>query len=134
MSNGKQDGIQCSQFEALLAEFVEAESLDPKGAVEATAGSAGAEHEALSRAFEAHRLSCPACGPLFATAREGMLLLRSLPELDPPKNLVHNILAATSLAEAATKAAEKRGEPVKPSPRRRWQELVQPGQLMGALM
>ena len=39
------------------------------------------------------------CGPMLAQAREGMLLLRALPEVDPPKNMVHNILAATSLAE-----------------------------------
>jgi len=134
MSNGKQDGIQCSQFEALLAEFVEAEALDQERAIEAAAGSPGAEKEALRRAFKAHRQSCPACGPLFSKAREGMLLLRSLPELDPPKNLVHNILAATSLAEAATQTAEKRRAPAQPSLRQRWQKLVQPGQVMGALL
>jgi hypothetical protein len=39
------------------------------------------------------------CGPLFEEARDGMLLLQTLPEVEPPKNLVHNILAATSLAE-----------------------------------
>jgi hypothetical protein len=37
---------------------------------------------------------------MLAEAREGMLLLTALPEMEPPKNLVHNILAMTSRTEA----------------------------------
>jgi hypothetical protein len=77
-----QPGMQCSQFEALLAEAID--------------GTLKAEDK---QAFEAHRVSCEICGPLFTETEEGMLLLHALPEMAPPKHLVHNILAATSLAE-----------------------------------
>jgi hypothetical protein len=74
--------MECSQFEALLADALD-------GSITAQARGS----------FDAHRASCAVCGPLFADTREGMLLLEALEELEPPKNLVHNILAATSLAE-----------------------------------
>lgn len=81
-SQGRQSGMECSQFEALLADALD-------GAL--TAESA--------EAFAAHRLSCSICGPLFAETQEGMLLLNGLDAVEPPRNLVHNILAATSGAE-----------------------------------
>ncbi|HEX7289376.1 MAG TPA: hypothetical protein VF532_24545 [Candidatus Angelobacter sp.] len=83
MNKEFQNGMQCSQFEALLAE----------GLDETLAGG-------LKEAFDLHGQTCPACGPMLAEAREGMLLVAALPEVEPPKNLVHNILAVTSLAEA----------------------------------
>jgi hypothetical protein len=55
----------------------------------------------VREAFEGHRKSCAACGGLYAEALEGMLLVRSIAEVEPPRNLVHNILAATSRAEVA---------------------------------
>src|SRR5262249_44057935 len=48
---------------------------------------------------------------------------------------VHNILAATSLAEASAEAAEKRGEPARAARAglgQRWQKLLQPS--LGALL
>ena len=78
----RQAGMQCSQFETLLAE-----AMDGTLTVE------------TRQAFDAHRLSCAVCGPLFAETQEGMLLLQALPEVESPKHLMHNILAATSLAE-----------------------------------
>lgn len=83
----RQPEMQCSQFESLLAEALD-----------------GALTEEAREAFDAHRQSCALCGPLFAEAREGMLLLRRLPEIDPPKHLMHNVLAATSLAEKRVSA------------------------------
>lgn len=88
MSQGRQSEMQCSQFEALLADAMD-------GSL--TAG--------VQEAFDAHRLSCTVCGPLFAEVQEGMLLLEALPEVEPPRNMLHNILAATSLAEKRTTAA-----------------------------
>src|SRR5262249_1659532 len=75
------------------------------------------------------------CGPLYTHAREGMLLVRSLPEVDPPRNLVHNILAATSLAEAQAQAAEK-AEPAKPALGEGWgwRKLLQPAPILGSLL
>jgi hypothetical protein len=103
MNKDSQNELQCSQFEALLAEALD--SAD--AAIEAGAGAFPVQ---TRQAFDAHRQSCPVCGPLFAEAREGMLLLRSIPEVDPPKNLVHNILAATSLAETRAQAAPVSGK------------------------
>jgi hypothetical protein len=74
--------MECSRFEALLADALD-----------------GTLTEEARGAFDAHRLTCTVCGPLFLETREGMLLLETLPELEPSRNLVHNILAATSLAE-----------------------------------
>jgi hypothetical protein len=92
MNKNLQSGMQCSQFEALLAE-----ALDQSEALAAVGA------EALPRetreAFEAHRLSCPVCAPLYTEAREGMLLLRAMEEVEPPRHLLHNILAATSRGE-----------------------------------
>lgn len=88
MSQERQSEMQCSQFEALLADAMD-----------------GTLTGGAQEAFDAHRLSCTVCGPLFAEVREGMLLLDALPEVEPPRNLVHNILAATSLAEKRTAAA-----------------------------
>ncbi len=90
MNRNPQDGLTCSEFEALLAEALD----------RAEAGADGETLPPQTQAFEAHRLSCPVCAPLYAEAREGMLLLRSMAEVEPPRNLVHNILAATSRAEA----------------------------------
>jgi hypothetical protein len=81
-SQERQPEIQCSQFEALLADAMD-----------------GTLTTEMEQAFEAHRLSCGVCGPIFAETQEGMLLLHALPQLEPPRNLVHNILAATTLAE-----------------------------------
>jgi hypothetical protein len=86
MNKDLQNGLSCSQFEALLAEALDDQSqiLPAK----------------TREAFEAHRVNCPDCAPLFAETREGMSLLQMLEEIEPPRNLVHNILAATSRAEA----------------------------------
>jgi hypothetical protein len=98
MNQDPHNGLRCSQFEALLAE-----ALDDAGINVGTApGQVLAQlPDDLRQAFLAHRQDCAVCGPLFAEAQRGMLLLRSLSEVEPPKNLVHNILAATSLAAAS---------------------------------
>ncbi len=79
MNNEPKNGIECSEFEALLAD-----ALDNALSAESRQG------------FEAHGRSCQVCGPLWADAQEGMLLVRSMEDLEPPRNLMHNILAATS--------------------------------------
>ncbi len=100
MNSNPQNGMQCSQFEALLAQVLDDAGPEPV----ADKGAEGLLPQ-TREAFEAHRLSCPACAPLYAEAREGMLLLQALGEVDPPRNLVHNILAATSRAEASVPEA-----------------------------
>jgi hypothetical protein len=76
--------MQCSQFEALLSDALDG-ILSPEA----------------SEAFETHSQTCPVCGPQFAEAKQGMFWLGTLHEIEPPKNLLHNILAATTMADAA---------------------------------
>jgi hypothetical protein len=84
--------MQCSQFEALLAEALE-----------------GQLPEEIRQPFEIHCRICSICGPMFAEAQEGMEWLRDLEEVEPPRNLVHNILAATSIAAAEQQRAKASG-------------------------
>jgi hypothetical protein len=88
MTEKRQNGMQCSEFEALLAAALD-----------------GMLSEQASKAFHAHAGSCAACGPIFSEARQGMLWLQGLEELQPPANLLHNILAATSATESAKQPA-----------------------------
>lgn len=88
MDREPHNGLQCSQFEAFLAQALD--------------GALSAEEQ---QRFEAHARSCAACGPLLAETREGLLWLKELGEVEPPKNLVHNILAATTMKEETRTAA-----------------------------
>ncbi|HEY6349313.1 MAG TPA: zf-HC2 domain-containing protein [Candidatus Angelobacter sp.] len=83
MTEKGQNGIQCSQFEGLLPDALD-----------------GLLSKEASQGFEAHAAECQVCGPMLAEARQGMAWLQNLEELEPPRNLVHNILAATSASPA----------------------------------
>ena len=83
MNNQAKNGMDCSEFEVLLADALD--NAIPAGS---------------KAAFDEHGHSCEVCGPMLAEALEGMLMVRGMAELEPPKNLVHNILAATSRQEA----------------------------------
>jgi hypothetical protein len=89
--------MDCTQFEAILCEALD-----------------GALSEPLLAGFKAHAAACPDCGPMLAAAQAGMSWLKALPEVEPPRNLVRNILIATSGAEAA--APVRRAAP--------WQERL----------
>src|ERR1700675_4637533 len=88
--------LNCAEFEALLAEALD-------GAL------AGGERER----FDAHRAACADCGPMYADAAAGLSWMKSLEEVEPPHNLVRNILIATSgqdsEAEASAAGAPGRG-------------------------
>ena len=86
MTEKDHNGLQCSQFEALLSDVLD---------------DAGVLSPEVRRTFHAHAESCASCGPIFAEARQGMLWLQGLEEAEPPANLIHNILAATGAAESA---------------------------------
>jgi hypothetical protein len=58
----------------------------------------------LRQGFAVHRQSCPNCGPLYADVQEGMQLLNGLEEVEPPRHLMHNILAITSGAHPESEA------------------------------
>jgi len=80
--------MPCADFEALLTEAVEGQL------------SAG-----QMKPFRSHAATCSVCGPLFTEALAGYEFLQGLPQMEPPASLLHNILAATSEAEKAEKAA-----------------------------
>jgi hypothetical protein len=84
MPEQSKDGMQCTEFEALLSEALDETLTGPK-----------------LESFRAHARGCKVCGPLFAEVEAGMKWLTSLAEAEPPANLVHNILVATSGQEPA---------------------------------
>src|SRR5215831_4285951 len=134
MTKDPQNGLQCSEFEALLADALDfysedfysedfySEDLYLEGGRDAVAAGSTLTAD-QRRAFEAHRVSCDICGPMFAEVQQGMALLRGLPEVEPPKNLVHNILAHTSRAEVT---AETAGAVAPAGGGRRWLNSVRP--------
>jgi hypothetical protein len=79
MADEIKNGMPCTEFETLLFEAVDGTLV---------AGT-------LTR-FRTHASGCASCGPLFADAQAGQQWMQSLAEVEPPKNLVHNILAKTS--------------------------------------
>jgi hypothetical protein len=98
-------GLSCSEFDAMLADALD-----------------GVLGEVSERRFETHRQQCPNCGPLFSETAAGMNWLNSLEEVEPPKNLVHNILAATTLETSAQLAA---------APKLSWKQRV--SEIAGAI-
>ncbi|HKD84234.1 MAG TPA: zf-HC2 domain-containing protein [Terriglobales bacterium] len=78
MAGELQSGMQCVEVEALLAE-----------------GLDGTLQGAKLEAFQAHQQSCASCRTMIEEARAGMSWLKALDEAEPPRNLVHNILAGT---------------------------------------
>lgn len=90
--------MSCAEFEALLAEALDG----------ALAGGA-------RERFDAHRAACAECGPLYADAAAGLGWMQSLEEVEPPRNLVRNILIGTS-GQAAAGAADE----ALPSSMRAW--------------
>jgi len=73
------NGMQCVEFDALLSDALEGSLKGPK-----------------LENFQLHAKSCEVCGPLFADAKAGQDWLQSLEDVDPPAELVRNVLLATS--------------------------------------
>lgn len=89
---GQQDNrMQCSEFDALLSQAIDGtlagERLEP---------------------FEAHGRVCNLCGPLLQEAEAGRGWLKSLEEVEPPEDLVTNILLRTTGIESVRRATGKR--------------------------
>ncbi len=78
------NGMQCSEFDALLSEVLDKYLTGEK----------------LEK-FQAHAGTCPVCGPLLAEAESGKRWLEQLVEVEPPVHLVHNILASTTGIDTA---------------------------------
>jgi hypothetical protein len=85
--------LTCADFDVLLSDALD-----------------GVLSAASQQRFDLHRQQCTTCGPLFREAAGGMSWLSALEDLEPPANLVHNILAATTMqTKAALAAAPKLG-------------------------
>jgi hypothetical protein len=78
MTENTQSGMQCVEWEALLADALD-----------------GMLHGTTLAGFEAHQQSCPVCGVQYREAVAGMHWLKGLDEVEVPRNLVHNIMVHT---------------------------------------
>jgi len=76
--SGMRAGVGCVEAEALLAEALD-----------------GTLHGSTLTAFETHQQSCTSCRTMLDEAKAGMHWLKALDDAEPPRNLVHNILAQT---------------------------------------
>ena len=79
MAAENKNGMQCAEFDALLSEALDQKLTGPK-----------------LESFQAHARVCPICGPLLAEADAGLRWLHQLVEVEPPANLVENVLVATT--------------------------------------
>lgn len=95
MAGENQSGMQCVEVEALLAEALD-----------------GTLQGSQLAAFEAHQQGCASCRTMVQEAQAGMHWLKGLDEAEPPRNLVHNILAQTigALPSEHAVPAPQRGE------------------------
>ena len=94
MAAENKNGMQCTEFDALLSEALD-QTLDG---------------ETLQR-FQAHGESCEVCGPLLKEAEAGRQWLKSLEEAEPPAHLLQSILIATSGLETSRFHAVIPGQP-----------------------
>jgi hypothetical protein len=98
------NGIECHEFDSLLTD-----------ALDGVLSGAGLDR------FQAHAQSCKACGPLLAEAEAGRDWLKDLTEVEPPANLVTNILVSTTGVDTQRLRTSIRS----PQPRATWLEHVQ---------
>lgn len=98
MQEESKNGMQCAEFDALLAEVLDQSLTGEKLA-----------------SFQAHSRVCAVCGPLLAEAEAGQRWMKSLAEVEPPAHLVHNILVATSGIESRRVAEAAGVAPVQQS-------------------
>jgi hypothetical protein len=79
MKDKEHNGMQCSEFDALLSHAID--------------GTLSGER---LLAFEAHGRVCQLCGPLLQEAEAGHGWLKSLEEVEAPADLVTNVLLRTT--------------------------------------
>jgi hypothetical protein len=94
MKEKEHNGMQCSEFDALLSQAID--------------GTLSGERLG---AFEAHGQVCQTCGPLLQEAEAGHGWLKSLAEVEPPEDLVTNVLLRTSGVVSARSRAHAPARP-----------------------
>src|SRR3984885_11565042 len=93
MAADSSNGMQCTEFDALLSEALDQRLTGDK-----------------LESFQAHARGCPTCGPLLAEADAGLRWLHELVEVEPPVTLMNNILAATSGVDTVRLRGTARGQ------------------------
>lgn len=79
MPEAGKNGMQCAAFEALLSDALD-----------------GTLIGVTLEEFQGHARHCAVCGPLYQEAEAGHRWLKSMAEVEPPANLVRNIMLATT--------------------------------------
>ena len=79
MAAENHNGMQCTEFDALLSDALDQTLTGPK-----------------LESFQAHARGCRGLRAVAGGSGAGQRWLQELVEVEPPVNLVHNILAATS--------------------------------------
>ena len=104
MPDQTRNGMHCNEFDSLLTD-----------ALDGVLSGAGLDR------FQAHARSCKSCGPLLAEAEAGRNWLKELTEVEPPANLVTNILVSTTGVDTQRLRTTLRV----PQPRASWLERMQ---------
>jgi hypothetical protein len=100
--------MTCSEFDALLSQAID-----------------GTLAGARLTEFEAHGRECQLCGPLLQEAESGRSWLKSLEEVEPPAELVTNILLHTTGVVSAKRYAAGQAGPASLVTRlREWGALI----------
>jgi putative zinc finger protein len=92
MAEELKNGMQCTEFDALLADALD--------------GTLGGTKRIR---FDAHRASCTACSAMFEETQAGLSWLKGLPEIEPPTGFVERVLIATSGMQAKAKSEAPKG-------------------------
>jgi len=95
MTGETKNGMHCAEFDALLSDALD-----------------GTLSAAKMASFEQHKNACATCGAMFAEAEAGLKWLETLDEIEPPSNLVHNILAVTSGRAETVRAEQVAKQPI----------------------
>ena len=107
MNGDLKNTMGCSEFDLLLTDAMDGQLTG----------------EQLAR-FEQHKSSCASCAAMFADVQAGFNWLGQVEDVEPPRNLVHNILVATSgVVQTSTVKAQPR---MKRSFEARMRELIGP--------
>lgn len=92
MAGELKNGMQCVEFDALLADALD--------------GTLGGTNRIR---FDAHRASCKVCASMFEETQAGLSWLQALPEVDPPAGFAERVLLATSGMQAKAEAEQPAG-------------------------
>ncbi len=95
MNGETKNRMQCVEFDALLNDALD-----------------GILSAAKMAEFDRHKGECATCGAMFAEVKAGLNWLETLEEVEPPRNMVHNILVATSGVAETKHAAEISKPPI----------------------